>query len=527
MTPVKKQTKASKAVETKIETGDIVGIEVSESAVTSVEESVPKPSIGEKIAPYVKKFQGNLEVLGVSKVLLLGLMLGLLVGGAFAFAFTLRPTSTNQQSLDISQTSVLPSVTVAPEGKLLLSESCESKSSLIAVPSDELSKIAEDYITKNMVVPGTSVAVNKVTEEDNGLYKLEIALSYQGQIQNVESYATLDGKVFFPSAIDISTAGSLESPHGTTAPGETPAPTQAPAQTHVANSEGLVDDDPSVGPADAPVTIVEFSDFQCPFCARSAIVVHEILDTYGDQVRFVYRDYPITSIHPFAQKAAEAGECADDQGKFWELHDIIFTNQDRISVDHLKGYAKDLGMDTDVFNACLDSGKYETEVLKDLMDGQNAGVSSTPTFFVNGEMIVGAKPFSVFQAVIDSKLNPGSGIVSPTSSGTGSGTASVLPAFATSNEVVRKAYMVSTEIPEVLEKIPCYCSCGSVGHDSLKECYISEDGSFSEHASVCDICILEALDVDQWYRDGVSVQEIRTRIDEKYSQYGEPTNTPM
>lgn len=87
--------------------------------------------------------------------------------------------------------------------------------------------------------------------------------------------------------------------------------------------------------------------------------------------------------------------------------------------------------------------------------------------------------------------------------------------------------MISTEISAVLAKVPCYCSCGAIGHDSLKGCFISEDGEFSDHASYCTICVDEALDVDQWYKEGVSVEEIRTRIDEKYSEYGEPTDTPL
>jgi protein-disulfide isomerase len=118
----------------------------------------------------------------------------------------------------------------------------------------------------------------------------------------------------------------------------------------------------------------------------------------------VVRDFPLSSIHPDAQKASEASECADDQGKFWEYHDVVFANQSAIDVDSLKGYAAELGLDTGTFDECLDSGKYEQEVLQDMQDGQAAGASGTPAFFINGQHVSGAQPFSVFQQVIDAAL---------------------------------------------------------------------------------------------------------------------------
>ncbi len=116
------------------------------------------------------------------------------------------------------------------------------------------------------------------------------------------------------------------------------------------------------------------------------------------------RDFPLSSIHPFAQKASEATECANDQGKFWEYHDLLFANQGALDVDSLKGSAVELGLDTGTFDECLDSGEYEQEVLQDLQDGQAAGVTGTPAFFVNGQLVSGAQPFTVFQQVIDQML---------------------------------------------------------------------------------------------------------------------------
>ncbi|MBI2672220.1 DsbA family protein [Candidatus Woesearchaeota archaeon] len=187
---------------------------------------------------------------------------------------------------------------------------------------------------------------------------------------------------------------------------------QPPAQVgdnapSVVSSVGL-DDDPVIGDKNAPVTIVEFSDFQCPFCGRFfSQTLPSIEENYINpgKVKFVYRDFPLNSIHPFAQKAAEASECADDQGKFKEMHDKIFSNQVSLSLDNLKIWAKDIGLDTNKFNDCLDSGKQASEVGNDEKDGLALGVQGTPAFFVGNEndgylAISGAQPFEVFDQAI-------------------------------------------------------------------------------------------------------------------------------
>ncbi|MDP7080386.1 MAG: DsbA family protein [Candidatus Undinarchaeales archaeon] len=165
-----------------------------------------------------------------------------------------------------------------------------------------------------------------------------------------------------------------------------------------------VDDDPSKGPADAPVTIIEFTDFQCPFCKRGTDIVYQIIDTYGDQVRVVIRDFPLAALHPDAPLAHEAAECADEQGKFWEIHDKIFANQADVSIATLKGYANDLGLDMDRFNACLDGGAMKAEIDADMAAGREYGVSGTPAFFINGLMLAGAQPFENFASIIDAQL---------------------------------------------------------------------------------------------------------------------------
>jgi len=160
---------------------------------------------------------------------------------------------------------------------------------------------------------------------------------------------------------------------------------------------------PSKGPESAPVTIVAFSDFECPYCYRVNATLDQILQTYEGKVRLVFRDFPL-NFHPNAQKAAEAGHCAHEQGKFWEMHDKMFANQRQLDVASLKGYAKEIGLDEKAFAECLDNGKKAAVVQENLFAGQQLGVRGTPAFFVNGRMVSGAQPFSEFARIIDEEL---------------------------------------------------------------------------------------------------------------------------
>jgi len=163
---------------------------------------------------------------------------------------------------------------------------------------------------------------------------------------------------------------------------------------------------PSRGPTNAPVTIVEFSDFQCPYCGREYPVIERLMKEYDGKLRLVFRHYPL-DFHPFAQKAAEAGACAQDQGKFWELHDKMFTNQGKLAVADLKGYAKSLGMDAPKFDKCLDSGEKKALVDDDLKAGSAAGVNGTPAFFINGIFVNGAQPYEHMKQAVDRELRKG------------------------------------------------------------------------------------------------------------------------
>jgi protein-disulfide isomerase len=159
----------------------------------------------------------------------------------------------------------------------------------------------------------------------------------------------------------------------------------------------------SRGPETATVTIVEFSDFQCPYCVRAFPTVKKVLETYAGKVRFVYHDLPL-AMHPFAIKAAEAGGCAADQGKFWEMHDRMFAANGKLEVSDLKLYAGELGLDAERFATCLDQGQKEGRWQAGKALAESYGISGTPAFFINGRYISGARPFETFAEIIDDEL---------------------------------------------------------------------------------------------------------------------------
>jgi protein-disulfide isomerase len=167
----------------------------------------------------------------------------------------------------------------------------------------------------------------------------------------------------------------------------------------------LTDADPSAGDAAAPVTIVEFSDFQCPFCQSVAPTLKKVREAYGDKVRLVWKDFPLTQIHPQAFKAGEAAHCAGDQGKFWEFHDRLFGNQETLQTTDLKAHAAAVGLDAAAFDSCLDTSKYGERVRDGVAEGTRLGVASTPTIYVNGRMVSGAQPYETFAALIEEELS--------------------------------------------------------------------------------------------------------------------------
>ena len=167
--------------------------------------------------------------------------------------------------------------------------------------------------------------------------------------------------------------------------------------------EVSADDDPYKGSASAPVTLIEFSDFQCPYCRRVQSVLERLMTAYEGKLKLVYRDFPLRRIHPDAQKAAEAAQCADEQGAFWPYHDRLFNSTD-LGIEHLKQYAIEIGLDGGLFDACLDSGRFYQEVQDDMDDAIAAGVSAAPSFFVNGLLINGAVSYERFEQMVELAL---------------------------------------------------------------------------------------------------------------------------
>jgi predicted DsbA family dithiol-disulfide isomerase len=161
---------------------------------------------------------------------------------------------------------------------------------------------------------------------------------------------------------------------------------------------------PSKGPASARITIVEFSDFQCPYCQRVLATMDEVLAKYPQDVRLVYRHLPLDRIHPSARGAAEAAACADEQGQFWSYHDKLFQNNRALGKEDLLRYATDAGLDATRFQACFDERRFKDKVEADLQAARAVGISGTPAFIVNGIMLSGAQPAEAFYKVIDQEL---------------------------------------------------------------------------------------------------------------------------
>ena len=184
---------------------------------------------------------------------------------------------------------------------------------------------------------------------------------------------------------------------------------QTPVQVHLKAPEPIrVQIDPSQGyargPREAPVNIVEFSDFRCPFCKEVVVTLKQLAAQYPDRVRWVFRDFPIPSLHPDAPLAHEAARCAGEQGKFWPYHDVLFERATDVSPTALKQYAAEMGADRAAFDQCLDSHKYQAAVNADIEAGSKVGVTGTPTFFINGEVLVGNQSLGDFQRIIEREL---------------------------------------------------------------------------------------------------------------------------
>lgn len=164
-----------------------------------------------------------------------------------------------------------------------------------------------------------------------------------------------------------------------------------------------INDAPFLGPKDAKITLIEFSDYQCPFCKRVRPTVWKLVEDYKDKIKYVFQDFPL-AFHQYARKAHEAARCASDQDKYFDYNKKLFDNQGNLTTEDLKKYARELKLDASKFDKCLDTGKYAKIVEDSMNAGIEAGVTGTPAFFVNGIMISGAQPISAFKEIIEDEL---------------------------------------------------------------------------------------------------------------------------
>ncbi|MDY7075623.1 MAG: PCYCGC motif-containing (lipo)protein [Chloroflexota bacterium] len=279
--------------------------------------------------------------------------------------------------------------------------------------------------------------------------------------------------------IDAALAGE------TLATAEPVAPAAGPTPAAIAPT----DDALTLGNPDAPVTLVEFSDYQCPFCARHfqetwPRLKAEFVDT--GRVRYVFKDFPIISIHPQAPKAHQAARCAGEQGEYWAMHDWILARQSEWSgnSDHVavfKGYAVELGLETAAFAACLDGDRWGSEINADLAEGSDLGVSGTPAFFIAGYPLIGVQPYETFQYAIilaeqgrlgEAYQQQSSPPPKEDSTLKLAAVSELSPRIQQQPPEVQEVYRFALANPDVLDKIPCHCGCGNVEHMNNRMCYI-------------------------------------------------------
>jgi len=249
-----------------------------------------------------------------------------------------------------------------------------------SLSATEASKTAISFINEYMLEPGIEAELVGEAVAERGLYKF--AINLEGQ--EISSYITQDGTMLFPQGgVDLTEVDASE---GT--PAGSP---EAQKPTYDENSHIR-------GEASAPVTIIEFSDFQCSFCVRFHDTMKQVVEEYPTQVKWVYRHFPLD---PYARVVAEASECAAEQGKFWEYADGLYVNQSKIAPSFLGELATELGLDGAQFNECVDGGKYADKVEADYQEGIAAGVTGTPGSFINGEPLGGAASFESVKSAIE------------------------------------------------------------------------------------------------------------------------------
>ncbi len=239
-----------------------------------------------------------------------------------------------------------------------------------------------------------------MTEEKNEkiVYKMSPKNSFvMGILAGVAFSAIIGLIIMFSMTADENDDSTSTNTNTTAVVNTAPAPTPTVVDVEV------VDGDHIRGDINAPVALIQYSDFECPFSGRVVPTMKQVLEKYDGKVKLIFRHFPL-SFHENAQKAAEASECAADQDKFWEMHDLIYADQDNITVADLKAHAATLGLNTSTFDSCLDSGEKASDITDDFNEGAALGVKGTPATFVNGTMVSGAQSYANFAATIDAAL---------------------------------------------------------------------------------------------------------------------------
>lgn len=244
-----------------------------------------------------------------------------------------------------------------------------------------------NWVLNDVLLPEGTNAVIESFEEESGLWRGDVLIDNQALLVHM----SIDGKYLFPQAIDILQIELEDDP-------TTIEPVPPPSDVEI-NLEGVR----GLGDPNAPVVMVEWSDFRCPFCQRFwQETLPSIKEAYVDtgQVYFVYKDFPVVG----GENEAHAAWCAYEQDAFWEYHDVLFENLQQGSMANFLTWAEELGLDRDAFEECMQTGRYEDNVIEEAREGQMFGVTGTPGFYINGELLAGAQPFEAFQAVIEEHL---------------------------------------------------------------------------------------------------------------------------
>jgi len=239
-----------------------------------------------------------------------------------------------------------------------------------------------------------------MSDNKTSLDKMSFVFGLVAGIAIVSVIVLLNQNTGTKAVADVKLEDAQQQPTPTVAPNN-----NNPNQPEASAVKPISNDDHIRGNKNAKVQLIEYSDFECPFCLQHQSTMQKIAEEFKDKIAIVYRHFPL-SFHPEAQKAAEASECADEQGKFWEMHDKIFAANaaGNMSVDQWKKEASNLGLNTDQFNSCLDSGKYAAKIRQDSNEGVAAGVQGTPATFINGQLVSGAVPYEQFKTIIEQVL---------------------------------------------------------------------------------------------------------------------------